>query len=58
MYKVNNLRKENLEHNFIVTRFVDDEFWYWGAYDDEAKAQAVAEEVRGVYFPTALVTPA
>ena len=36
---------------FIVAREVDGIFWFWGAYNDRAKANEAAIEMDGVVFP-------
>lgn len=36
------------EEPYVVGRFVDDEFWYWGRFDTEQRAKEVAEEIGGI----------
>lgn len=33
---------------YIVARNVDDSLWYWGSYNDEAKAREVASQIGGI----------
>lgn len=33
---------------YIVARVVDDDLWYWGSWDDEERAHAVANEIGGI----------
>lgn len=43
--KINNLPEE-IRHKYIVVRRMEDaSLWYWGAYDDENSATAVAVEI-------------
>ena len=46
MVKVNNLPKSPKE--YIVVRYVENDFWYWGSWDDESKAKEVAQEISGI----------
>ena len=38
------------DYEFIVARKVDDEFWFWCAYENGFKADKVANEIGGVVF--------
>lgn len=44
--KVNNLHKSPKE--YIVVRYVENDFWYWGSWDDKNKANEVAKEISGM----------
>ena len=35
---------------YIVARYVDDEYWFWGAYSDQAEADQVAQDIGGTVF--------
>ena len=35
-------------HNFIVSRLVENNLWFYGAYDEIEKAREVAEEIDGL----------
>ena len=43
--KVNNLEEYAFNHNYIVVRLVNGEFWFYGAYDTEERANEVAIEI-------------
>ena len=53
--KVNNLPAYAYDHQYIVARECDDEFWFWGAWDDLQAAQEVATEISGTVIETALL---
>lgn len=36
------------DYDYIVARPVDGDLWFWGAWNDEAKAHEVAREVNGL----------
>lgn len=46
--KIMNIPEYAAEHNWIVARPVDDEVWFYGAYNDENRARSVAEEINGI----------
>ena len=48
-YKVNNVPAYAANYNYIVARYdsKSDSLWFWGAFDNEAKAKDVAEEIGG-----------
>lgn len=48
-YKVNNVPPYADNYNYIVARYdaKSDSLWFWGAFDNEAKAKDVAEEIGG-----------
>lgn len=33
------------EYNYVVARWVEGDYWFWGAYDDYAEANRVAMEL-------------
>lgn len=43
--KINNLKDYALDHKYIVARIVDDELWFWGAWDDDQRAEEVARQL-------------
>lgn len=45
--KINNVPEYAYGKNYIVIIESDGEGWFYGAWDDEAKAQEVAEEIDG-----------
>ena len=42
--KINNLPDCAQGYRYIVTTIVDDELWFYGAYNDYEKARCVARE--------------
>lgn len=46
-YKINNLPIYAKGYKYIVARWCDDELWFYGAWDDENKAEKAAKEVSG-----------
>ena len=46
--KINNLPTEH--KNYVVARYCDDGWWYWGSYDALDKAYLTAEDVDGQVF--------
>lgn len=46
--KINNLPEYAKDCKYIVARFVDNEVWFWGAYEDLAKAYQSASEINGI----------
>jgi hypothetical protein len=48
MYNLENVPEYANHYEFIVVRFVDGAYWFWGAYADGFKAEQVALEVDGV----------
>ena len=42
MYTINNLPEYAKEKAFIVARICDGELWFWGAWDNQEKANEVA----------------
>ena len=43
--KINNLKDYALDHKYIVARIVGDELWFWGAWDDDQRAEEVARQL-------------
>jgi len=58
MYKINNMNANYQNYKFIVARFVDDEFWFYGCFNDENKADEVAAMVHGICVCSERVIPA
>lgn len=48
--KINNEPKYANDYEFIVARKVDNEYWFYGAYENGFKAEQVALEINGVIF--------
>jgi len=46
--KINNLPEYAKDCKYIVARLVDNEVWFWGAYEDLEKAFQSANEVSGI----------
>ena len=38
------------DYEFVVARKCDNEYWFWGAYEDGFKADKIASEIGGVIF--------
>jgi hypothetical protein len=38
------------DYEFVVARERDNEYWFWGAYEDGFKADKAASEIGGVVF--------
>lgn len=38
------------DYEFVVARERDNEYWFWGAYEDGFKANKAASEIGGVVF--------
>ena len=53
MVKINNMTEFAKSQAYIVARYWDGGYWYYGAYNDAVKAYAVADEVGGVVFENA-----
>lgn len=47
---VHNVPAYASNHPYIVARFVNGGFWFWGAYDSLEKAQEAEFETGGVIF--------
>lgn len=46
---INNMPNVEPE-KYVVARYCDGEWWYYGMYDNKEKAYAVSEEVGGYVF--------
>ena len=44
---INNIPEYANEYKYIVASDIDNELWFWGAFNDEDKAYAVASEIGG-----------
>jgi len=44
---INNVSKTAGNHPYWVIRYVNNEWWFWGAYDDDKVAAQVAWEEGG-----------
>jgi len=42
---INNLKEYAKEYKYIVAKVIDNELWFWGAWDDLLKAEKVAHEL-------------
>lgn len=47
MMNINNFPSYAEKKNYIVVRYVDNEFWFWGAYDNPESAYRAAQAVDG-----------
>ena len=47
---INNLPKCAADYPYIVARFVDGNWWFWGAYSDRRRAANAAWEEDGEVF--------
>lgn len=43
--QINNYKSYADQYKYIVARRVDEELWFWGAWNDRDKANDVAEEL-------------
>ena len=48
MINLNNLPTYAMNYEFIVYREIDGEYWFYGAYSNGTKAQAVTHEIHGL----------
>lgn len=48
MKNINNLPDYVKEYRYIVANEIDGELWFWGAWNDKAKANTVANEIDGI----------
>ena len=51
MVKILNVAKYALEHKYIVARFVEGDWWFYGAWDDFNEAMHAAMIEGGQVFP-------
>lgn len=47
---IKNLPEYAFDYEFIVARFSEGEYWFWGAYSDDREAERVAEKIGGTVF--------
>ena len=45
---IKNLPPYATKYKYIVARYIDGDFWFWGAYADRNRAYDVALEINGV----------
>ena len=50
MNEIKNKPNYAKEYSFIVAREIDNDLWYWGAYNDRNEANRVASEINGMVF--------
>ena len=55
MLNVNNLPEYAKDYSWLVCNVVDDELWFWGAFNDHDKAFKVATDIGGVVVLPTLV---
>ena len=48
MTNLHNIPEYAFQYEFIVYREVNGEYWFYGAYSNGVKAQAVAHEINGL----------
>ena len=53
--KINNLPNNYKNYAFVVARWVDGEYWFWGCWNDRNAANEAALEEDGTTFETANV---
>jgi hypothetical protein len=46
--KINNLPDYAILYKYWVVRYVEGEYWFWGAYDDVSRAGQAALEINGI----------
>lgn len=49
---VNNIPDYARGKRYVVARYENGEFWFWGAWDDRKKADEVAYQINGKVFDT------
>lgn len=47
---IRNMSENAHNYEFIVARFCEGDWWFYGAYKDEQKADKVAMEIGGAIF--------
>ena len=47
-FTINNKPDYADNYEFVVVRLVDGAYWFWGAYADGFKANAVAQQIDGL----------
>ena len=53
--KVNNVIKNARNYPWMVVRFVDGEWWYYGSWTDVEKAVRMAADIGGAVVPSDVV---
>lgn len=56
--KVNNVSENAKKYPWMVVRLVDDEWWYYGVWNDVNEAARVAAEEGGAVVPSDVVEEA
>lgn len=46
--KINNIPRYSIDYKFFVVREIDDEYWFYGAYDNRNRANDVAMQIDGI----------
>ena len=46
--KINNLPDYAILYKYWVVRYIEGEYWFWGAYDDVSRAGQAALEINGI----------
>lgn len=46
--EIQNLPEYAKNHKYIVARMLDNDYWFYGAYDDIEQAQRIAQEIGGI----------
>ena len=46
--KINNMPDYANDYKYVVARIVDDDLWFWGAYNDYRKAINAAIDTGGI----------
>jgi hypothetical protein len=49
--KINNMPEYAKDYKFIVAHFCDGAYWFFGAFNDENKADEVANMIHGYIIP-------
>lgn len=52
---INNLPEYARRYNYIVVKKVDNELWFYGAWNSANDADNAAEEIGGMVLPTSAV---
>lgn len=47
---INNMPTYAKDYKYIVARYVDGEYWFYGAYNEKDRAMRVALQVCGTWF--------
>ncbi len=49
-FYIHNCPEYAYDYEFVVARKCDEEWWFWGAYEDGFTAERAAKEIGGVIF--------